>query len=60
LFEIDSPEQISLIRNSAKTVGSFEEALGSQISALKQIRDRFPGMFSQPVGSRKNDDQEKR
>ena len=61
LFEIDSAEQIAAIRSSTQIARpSFEEALGSQISALKQIRDRFPGMFSQPPGSQKNDDQEKR
>jgi flagellar protein FliO/FliZ len=61
LFEIDSPEQIALIRGSSKTARpSFEDALGSQILALKQIRDRFPGIFSPPVDPHKNDDQEKR
>ena len=61
LFEIDSAEQIAAIRNSTQIARpSFEEALGSQISALKQIRDRFPGMFSPPAGSQKNDDHEKR
>ncbi len=61
LLEIDSPEQIALIRDSAnKGVPSFETALNNQMSALKQIRDRFPGMFSQPGDSGKNSDQEKR
>ena len=61
LFEVDSPEQISQIRNAEKTARpSFEDALGSQISALKQIRDRFPGMFSPPGDSQRNDDHEKR
>jgi flagellar protein FliO/FliZ len=61
LFEIDSPDQIALIRGSSNTdVPSFEAALGSQISALKNIRDRFPGMFSSPGASEKNDDQGKR
>ena len=61
LFELDSPEQIALIRDSAnKGVPSFETALSNQMSALKQIRDRFPGMFSHPDGSGKNTDQEKR
>ena len=61
LFEIDSPEQIAKIRETTQTVSpSFETALGGQISALKQIRDRFPGMFSPLGGTQKNDDQEKR
>jgi flagellar protein FliO/FliZ len=61
LFAIDSPEEIARIREIAQAaVPSFEAALGSQISALKQIRDRFPGMFSPSVGADKNDDQEKR
>ena len=61
LFELDSPEQIALIRDSAnKGVPSFETALSNQMSALKQIRDRFPGMFSHPDGAGKNTDQEKR
>ena len=61
LFELDSPEQITLIRDSAnKGVPSFETALSNQMSALKQIRDRFPGMFSHPDGAGKNTDQEKR
>ena len=61
LFEIDSPEQIAKIRETTQAASpSFETALGGQISALKQIRDRFPGMFSPPGGAQKNDDQEKR
>ena len=61
LFEIDSPEQIAKIRETTQAASpSFETALGGQISALKQIRDRFPGMFSPPGGTQKNDDQEKR
>jgi flagellar protein FliO/FliZ len=60
LFEIDSPEQITLLKGSKTARSSFEDALGGQISALKQIRDRFPGIFSPPVDSHKNDDQEKR
>lgn len=61
LFEIDSSEQIAKIRETTQAASpSFETALGGQISALKQIRDRFPGMFSQPGGTQKNDDQEKR
>jgi flagellar protein FliO/FliZ len=61
LFEIDSPDQIALIRDSTSTAKpSFEEALGSQLSALKQIRERFPAVFSQSGGSARNDDNEKR
>lgn len=62
LFEINSPEQIELIRDSAsQTKPSFEQALGNQISALKQIRERFPTVFSQPSGeSTRNDNNEKR
>jgi len=61
LFEVDSPEQIASIRDAAKTSKpSFEDALGIQIAALKQIRERFPGMFSPPGGSQQNDDHEKR
>jgi flagellar protein FliO/FliZ len=61
LFEIDSPEQIELIRDASSQVKpSFEQALGSQISALKQIRERFPTVFSQPGGSTRNDNDEKR
>ncbi len=61
LFEIESPEQIAKIRETTQAASpSFEMALGGQISALKQIRDRFPGMFSPPGGAQKNDDQEKR
>lgn len=61
LFEIDSPEQIAgILDSSRKNRPSFEEALGSQINALKQIRERFPGMFSPQAGTTKNDDQEKR
>ena len=61
LFEIDSPEQIEMIRNTAKTAPlSFEAALGSQILALKQIRERFPTVFSPSGSSGRNDDHEKR
>ena len=61
LFEVDSPEQIEAIRNSAKTSPpSFEAALGSQILALKQIRERFPTVFSPPGSSPRNDENEKR
>ena len=61
LFEIDSAEEIARIRQTVQTTSpSFEAALGSQISALKQIRDRFPGMFSPTGGADKNDNQEKR
>ncbi len=61
LFEIDSPEQIEAIRSSAKTnQPSFEAALGSQILALKQIRERFPTVFSPPGSSSRNDENEKR
>lgn len=61
LFEIDSPEQIEAIRNTAKpSQVSFEAALGSQILALKQIRERFPTVFSSPGSSPRNDDHEKR
>ena len=60
LFEVDSPEQIEAIRNSAKTSPpSFEAALGSQILALKQIRERFPTVFSPPGSSPRNDENEK-
>ena len=61
LFEVDSPEQIEAIRNSAKTSPpSFDAALGSQILALKQIRERFPTVFSPPGSSPRNDENEKR
>ncbi len=61
LFEIDSPEQIETIRNTAKTTTqSFEAALGSQILALKQIRERFPTVFPPTGSSGRNDDHEKR
>ena len=61
LFEIESPEQIETIRNTAKTSPpSFEAALGSQILALKQIRERFPTVFSPSGSSGRNDDHEKR
>jgi flagellar protein FliO/FliZ len=61
LFEIDSPEQIEKIRDSAK-VGkpSFEAALGSQLSALKQMRDKFPGIFSPSGDISHRDDHDKR
>jgi flagellar protein FliO/FliZ len=61
LFEIDSPEQIAKIRETAQTASpSFETALGGQILALKQIRERFPGIFSPSGSIQNNDDQEKR
>lgn len=61
LFEIDSPEQIELIRDaSSQAKPSFEQALGSQISALKQIRERFPTVFSPSGGSSRNDNDDKR
>ena len=61
LFEIDSEEEIARIRQTVQTTApSFEAVLGSQISALKQIRDRFPGMFSPTGGADKNNNQEKR
>ena len=61
LFEIDSPEQIETIRNTAQTAApSFEAALGSQILALKQIRERFPTIFSPSGRSPRNDENEKR
>ncbi len=61
LFEIDSPEQIAKIRETTQTASpSFETALGGQILALKQIRERFPGIFSPSGSIQNNDDQEKR
>ena len=61
LFEIDSPEQIAKIRETIQASSpSFETALGGQILALKQIPDRFPGIFSSSGNIQNNDDQEKR
>ena len=61
LFEIDSPEQIAKIRETIQAASpSFETALGGQILALKQIRERFPGIFSPSGSIQNNDDQEKR
>ena len=61
LFEIDSPEQIAKIRETIQASSpSFETALGGQILALKQIRDRFPGILSSSGNIQNNDDQEKR
>ena len=61
LFEIDSPEQITRIREGATVQkASFEEALGSQLQALKQIRERFPGVFSAPGNSSRSDDHAKK
>ncbi len=61
LFEIESPEQIARIRDSAQTSHpSFEEALGSQLSALKQIRDRFPGVFAPPGGNQRSDEHDEK
>lgn len=49
LFEINEPEQIEKLRESPIPVrSSFESALGDQLTALKQMRDKFPGMFSPP------------
>ena len=47
LFEITEPEQIEKLRETPKpSNSSFEAALGSQLAALKQMRDKFPGMFA--------------
>jgi len=59
LFEINEPGQIEKIRETkASARPSFETALGGQLAALKQMRDKFPDMFS--PSQRKSDDNEKR
>ena len=61
LFEINDPQEIEKIVE-ATTVArpSFETALGGQLAALKQMRDKFPDMFSPSHQQRKSDDNEKR
>ena len=61
LFEINEPEQIEKLRETTPpTRTSFEAALGGQLAALKQMRDKFPGMFSPPQQPRSpKDDHEK-
>ena len=59
LFEINDPEQIGKIRESTTAQRpSFETALSGQLAALKQMRDKFPDMFSPQ--QRNRDDNEKR
>lgn len=61
LFEVESPEQIDRIKEqSIQAKPSFEAALGNQMNALKQIRDRFPAVFSHSGGAEQTHDQEKR
>lgn len=61
LFEITSPEEIIRIKESAKSAApSFDHALSAQLSALKQMRDKFPGIFTPPVGPTSDDKREKR
>lgn len=61
LFEIESPDEINKIKEQAiQAKPSFEAALGNQMDALKQIRDRFPAVFSSSIGAARNQDQEKR
>jgi flagellar protein FliO/FliZ len=60
LFEINEPEQIEKIRETTTVARpSFEAALGGQLAALKQMRDKFPDMFSPPQRNN-SDDHEKR
>ena len=58
LFEINEPEQIEKLRETtASPKPSFEAALGGQLAALKQMRDKFPGMFSPHQPSRSHRDE---
>ena len=57
LFEISEADQIEKLREAAtQPRSSFEATLGGQLTALKQMRDKFPGMFAPSQQARSSRD----